>query len=59
MVARKIKRETVVLFGWGRAILLLFARPPGAAGVADCSRFQTDLRGYAARARRTVGAMLT
>jgi uncharacterized protein (DUF2236 family) len=57
-VARKINRETVVLLGWGRAILLQLAHPLVAAGVADYSKFQTDLRGYAVRARRTVGAML-
>jgi uncharacterized protein (DUF2236 family) len=58
VVARKINRETVVLLGWGRAILLQLAHPLVAAGVADYSRFQTDLRGYAARTTRTVGAML-
>jgi uncharacterized protein (DUF2236 family) len=57
-VARKINGEIVVLLGWGRAILLQLAHPLVGAGVADYSRFQTDLRGYAARARRTVGAML-
>ena len=57
-VAWKINREIAVLLGWGRAILLQFAHPMVAAGVADYSRFQTDLRGYATRSRRTIGAML-
>ena len=48
----------LVLLGWGRAILLQFAHPLIAAGLLDHSSFQTDVRGYAARAWRTVGAML-
>ena len=47
-----------MLLGWGRAILLQFAHPLVAAGLTDHSSFQTHLCGYAARARRTVGAML-
>jgi uncharacterized protein (DUF2236 family) len=58
-VGRKINRETVVLLGWGRAILLQLAHPLVAAAVADHSRFGGGLRGYVRRARRTVGAMLT
>ena len=58
-VARKINREIVVVLGWGRAILLQFAHPLVAAGLADHSSFQTDSRGYIARASRTVGAMLS
>jgi uncharacterized protein (DUF2236 family) len=57
-IARKINRETVVLLGWGRAILMQIAHPLIAAAVADHSPFGDDLRGYVRRARRTVGAML-
>jgi uncharacterized protein (DUF2236 family) len=58
-VVRKINREIVVLLGWGRAVLLQLAHPLVAAGVSDYSTFKPDGRGYAARAKRTIGAMLT
>ena len=58
-VSRRVNRETVVLLGWGRAILLQFAHPLVAAGVADYSRFHTARAGYLRRTRRTVGAMLS
>jgi uncharacterized protein (DUF2236 family) len=58
-VTRKVNREVTVLLGWGRAILLQLAHPLVAAGVAGHSDFSTGLGGYLARARRTVGAMLT
>lgn len=57
-VARKINRETVVLLGWGRAILLQLAHPLVAQGVANHSDFRGGVRSYLRRARRTVGAML-
>ncbi len=57
-VAQKINRELAVLLGWGRAVLLQFAHPLVAAGVADHSGFREDLVGYVRRTRRTVGAML-
>ena len=57
-IARKINRETVVLLGWGRAILLQLAHPLVAAAVSDYSKFRHGSRGYLRRARRTVGAML-
>lgn len=57
-VARKINGERVVLLGWGRAILLQFAHPLVAAGVADHSEFSHDLRGYVRRTHGTIGAML-
>jgi uncharacterized protein (DUF2236 family) len=57
-VGRRINRETVVLLGWGRAILMQFAHPLIAAAVADHSRFGDGVRGYVNRARRTVGSML-
>lgn len=58
-VARKINRETVVLVGWGRAILLQLAHPLVAAGVADHSDFRAGAGGYLRRVRHTVGAMLS
>ena len=39
-VAWKVHRERVLLLGWGRAILLQFAHPLVAAGVADHSAFR-------------------
>jgi uncharacterized protein (DUF2236 family) len=57
-VARKINRETIVVLGWGRAILLQFAHPLVAAAVADYSQFRQHPGGYLGRARRTIGAML-
>jgi uncharacterized protein (DUF2236 family) len=57
-VARKINRETVVLLGWGRAILLQLAHPLVASALSDYSRFRRGPRGYLRRARSTVGAML-
>jgi uncharacterized protein (DUF2236 family) len=58
-VGRKINRETVVLLGWGRAILMQLAHPLVAAGVAEHSDFRGGLIAYVRRARRTVGAMLS
>jgi uncharacterized protein (DUF2236 family) len=58
-VGRKINRETVVLVGWGRAILLQLAHPLVAAGVADHSDFREGAGGYLRRVRQTVGAMLS
>jgi uncharacterized protein (DUF2236 family) len=57
-VARTINRETVVLLGWGRAILLQLAHPLVAQGVADHSPFGRGAADYARRAYGTVGAML-
>jgi uncharacterized protein (DUF2236 family) len=57
-VARKINRETVVLLGWGRAILLQLAHPLIGCALSDYSRFRRGPRGYLRRARSTVGAML-
>lgn len=57
-VAHRINRETVVLLGWGRAILLQFAHPLIAAAVAEHSHFGEGLRSYLTRAHRTIGAML-
>jgi uncharacterized protein (DUF2236 family) len=57
-VGKRINRETVVLLGWGRAILMQFAHPLIAAAVGDHSGFGDGVRGYLKRSRRTVGAML-
>lgn len=57
-VARKINREGVVLFGWGRAILLQMAHPLVAAAVGDFSDFGGSAAGYLRRVHRTVGGML-
>ena len=57
-VARKINREAVVLFGWGRAVLLQLAHPLIAAGVGEYSGFREGAGGYLKRVRGTVGAML-
>lgn len=58
-IAAKVNRETVVVLGWGRAVLLQFAHPLVAAAVADHSPFNQDAIGYLRRMRRTVGAMLS
>ena len=57
-IARKINRETVVLLGWGRAVLLQLAHPLVAGAVSDYSKFRRGSRGYLRRVRSTVGAML-
>lgn len=54
-----VHREMTLLLGWPRAILLQFAHPLVAQGVADHSRFATDTRGRWQRLSRTLGAMLT
>jgi uncharacterized protein (DUF2236 family) len=58
-VAWKINREVVVLLGWAPAILMQFAHPLVAAGVADHSDFSTGGLARLARLRGTVGAMLS
>jgi uncharacterized protein (DUF2236 family) len=57
-VVHKINRETVLLLGWGRAILLQFAHPLVAAGVAEHSLFFRHPRGRVRRLRHTLQAML-
>lgn len=57
-VTHKLHREIVLLAGWGRAILLQIAHPLVAWGVAEHSSFLRDRRGWWARLRRTVDAML-
>jgi uncharacterized protein (DUF2236 family) len=57
-VVHKINRETVLLLGWGRAILLQLAHPLVAAGVAEHSLFYRHPRGRVRRLRHTLQAML-
>lgn len=53
-----IHREVVLLLGWGRAILMQFAHPLIACGVAEHSGFRDQAFGGWRRLRRTLGAML-
>ena len=53
-----VNREIVVVAGWGRAILLQFAHPLIAAGVAAHSSFDRRLFSGFERLFSTVGAML-
>jgi uncharacterized protein (DUF2236 family) len=53
-----IHRELVLLLGWGRAILMQFAHPLVARGVADHSAFRAEVFGGWRRLHRTLGAML-
>ena len=55
---RRVNQETVVLLGWGRAILLQLAHPLVAAAVADHSDYWTGPLPYLRRTRQTVGSML-
>jgi uncharacterized protein (DUF2236 family) len=48
----------VLLLGWGRAILMQFAHPLVAAGVAEHSAFRAERFGGWRRLHRTLGAML-
>jgi uncharacterized protein (DUF2236 family) len=53
-----IHREVVLLLGWGRAILMQFAHPLVARGVAEHSGFRVEAFGGWRRLHRTLGAML-
>ena len=57
-VTWKINREIVVVAGWGRAILLQFAHPLVATGIAEHSHFSGSLLSSVRRLHSTVGAML-
>lgn len=57
-VAQKINAEVVTLLGWGPAILMQFAHPLVAAGVADHSIFAAHPEQRWGRLRQTVAAML-
>ncbi|HKE88132.1 MAG TPA: oxygenase MpaB family protein [Vicinamibacterales bacterium] len=56
--ARRINAERIVLFGWGRAILLQLAHPLIAAGVHDHSGFRATPWAAVTRLYHTVHAML-
>jgi uncharacterized protein (DUF2236 family) len=57
-MVRRIHRETILLAGWGRAILLQLAHPLIARGVADHSPFRSERWGRVRRLDRTLRAML-
>jgi len=57
-VAWKINREIVLLAGWGRAVLMQFAHPLVAAGIADHSVFIGSPKLRRQRLVQTVNAML-
>jgi uncharacterized protein (DUF2236 family) len=57
-VSRKIHAERVLLLGWGRALLLQFAHPLVAQGIAEHSGFLRHRRGRWRRLWRTLDAML-
>ena len=57
-VAWKLNQEIVLLVGWGAAILMQFAHPLVAAGVADHSQFMANRRQRARRLHQTLRAML-
>ena len=53
-----LQREIILLLAWGPAILLQFAHPLVAHGVADHSAFRAERWGRARRLHRTLEAML-
>lgn len=57
-VSWRIHSEVALLLGWGSAILLQFAHPLVARGVADHSGFRGDAQAPWRRLQRTVSAML-
>jgi uncharacterized protein (DUF2236 family) len=57
-VSRRINAERLLLIAWVRAILLQFAHPLIAAGVAQHSTFRRAPGAASARLRHTLGAML-
>jgi len=57
-VSRRINAERLLLLAWFRAILLQFAHPLIAAGVAEHSTFRGSTRAAFARLRQTVNTML-
>jgi uncharacterized protein (DUF2236 family) len=58
-VSQTIHAERILLLGCGRAMLLQFAHPLVAQGIADHSDFLRSRRGRWGRLRRTLDAMLT
>lgn len=57
-VSHGVNAERLVLLGWSRAILLQFAHPLVAAGIAEHSGFRDRPLAAVARLRQTVRAML-
>lgn len=57
-VAWRVNQEVALLLSWGCAILMQFAHPLVAQGIADHSRFLRQPRGRIRRLRQTVRAML-
>ncbi|MCZ7571858.1 MAG: DUF2236 domain-containing protein [Ardenticatenaceae bacterium] len=57
-ISWKLHAERALLLGWGRAVLLQFAHPLVAAGVAEHTQFATARYGLQQRLRRTLDAML-
>jgi len=58
-ISWRVNAERIVLFGWGRAILLQLAHPLVAAGVFDHSGFRATPFAAASRLYHTVHAMLS
>lgn len=58
LLAQEVNAERIVILGWGRAILLQFAHPLVAAGVAEHSRFAAKPGLALDRLHGTVSAML-
>src|SRR4030095_2108459 len=58
-VSRRINAERLLLIAWLRAMLLQFAHPLIAAGVAEHSTFRGSPAAAFARLRQTVQAMLS
>jgi uncharacterized protein (DUF2236 family) len=57
-VTYKLQREVILPLAWGPAVLLQFAHPLVAHGVAGHSRFRSDRWGRMRRFHRTLDAML-
>lgn len=57
-MVRRIHSERMTLLAWGRAVLLQFAHPLVAAGVAEHSRFDEGVVAFLLRTHRTIDAML-
>lgn len=57
-IARRVNAERIVVLGWPRAILLQFAHPLVAAGVADHSAFRRGPFTAVMRLHYTIRAML-
>src|SRR5579859_7158278 len=55
-VARKVNGERVTLLGWGTAILMQFAHPLVAAGVAEHSTVFSDTRAWIRRFHATIAS---